>query len=157
MLPGLHIQVHKNILYALSEVDQGSINSYDLSESFVDRKPPKLVASQPVSGSPAHLSLSPQRGVIGLASYSGGLVTFFKYNPQTGSIQDLILKKVFEGKGPNVNRQESPHPHEIVFSLTDSMIYVPDLGTDEIHRLDADDFFNEISPIKVRPGYGPAI
>ena len=144
------IQVHGNFLYALSEQDAGSVNSYSLASSTV----PQKQSSQPVSGSPAHLSVS-KNGLVGLASYNGGLVTFFKVDLMTGTIGDQVFKEFFQGSGPNKSRQTSSHPHEVVFSNTNSRVYIPDLGTDEIHRFDSTDFSKRISSIKVKPGYGP--
>lgn len=144
------IQVHGNFLYALSEQDEGSVNSYSLSSSTS----PQKQSSQPVSGSPAHLSVS-KNGLVGLASYNGGLVTFFKVDLKTGTIGDQVFKQSFQGSGPNKSRQTSSHPHEVVFSNTNSRVYIPDLGTDEIHRFDSTDFSKRIPSIKVKPGYGP--
>lgn len=42
----------------------------------------------------------------------------------------------FEGNGPNKIRQESSHPHQVIFHhKLQEEILVPDLGTDKVWRL----------------------
>ncbi|EJU01222.1 hypothetical protein DACRYDRAFT_22957 [Dacryopinax primogenitus] len=45
-----------------------------------------------------------------------------------------ILKFPFIGPGPNLERQESSHPHQ-VYQRSSSEILIPDLGADKIWRL----------------------
>lgn len=60
----------------------------------------------------------------------------------------------FEGTGKNPERQEKPHPHQVV--VYDDEVLVPDLGTDQVWRLlkDAEGRWNIQGSVAGEPGAG---
>lgn len=60
--------------------------------------------------------------------------------------------------GPQADRQEAPHPHQIIVDPTDSYLLIPDLGSDLVRIFTINKFdctlINETS-FTVPPGSGP--
>jgi 6-phosphogluconolactonase (cycloisomerase 2 family) len=67
--------------------------------------------------------------------YSSGSVLVVPFSPTPPHLlppkQSLIT---FDGSGPNPDRQESSHPHQIIFHPTREELLIPDLGADKIWR-----------------------
>ena len=64
----------------------------------------------------------------------------------------------FNGSGPNLDRQESSHPHQVVVIPGRNEILVPDLGADRAWRLAYDDRRGVLSvqgSVTYPPGSGP--
>jgi len=60
----------------------------------------------------------------------------------------------FEGSGPNKNRQEASHPHQIIFHRDE--LLVPDLGADKTWRLKEEDGrWNVVGSLDHGTGKGP--
>jgi 6-phosphogluconolactonase (cycloisomerase 2 family) len=60
--------------------------------------------------------------------------------------------------GTNPDRQDAPHPHEVLVDPTDSFILVPDLGADLVRVFSIDPAtskLNESTPFNAVPGSGP--
>lgn len=60
--------------------------------------------------------------------------------------------------GPDPERQEAPHPHEVILDPTDTFIVVPDLGADLVRVFSIDkqtSFLTERDPYAVPAGSGP--
>ena len=63
----------------------------------------------------------------------------------------------FTGTGPNKERQECSHPHQVVEHPTYKEVLVPDLGADKTRRLvrDANGKWSEKAAIEYKAGSGP--
>jgi 6-phosphogluconolactonase (cycloisomerase 2 family) len=59
-----------------------------------------------------------------------------------------------EGRGPDPERQEGPHAHQAVFGL-DGVLYVTDLGTDEVRRFLPDMTPHPDGSVRLAAGSGP--
>ena len=68
----------------------------------------------------------------------------FKTNAD-GSLQPHQQVVAHDGYGVNVQRQEMPHPHEVVFSPDYKYLFSPDLGNDRLYQYK----FNEADPNNV--------
>lgn len=86
-------------------------------------------------------------------SYNGGSIHKFKLGSE-----GLTKKytKTFIGKGPNKQRQEMPHAHQVVRDKHNKYIYVCDLGSDKIWI----DTVENVTPnfeqyLEIPKGYGP--
>ena len=71
-------------------------------------------------------------------------------------------KELFQhqGSGPNLNRQKSPHAHQVVISPDNRRIWIVDLGTDKAMIYDFDVQTGAVKPSQpafagVEPGSGP--
>jgi 6-phosphogluconolactonase (cycloisomerase 2 family) len=64
-----------------------------------------------------------------------------------------------EAPGPNPDRQEAPHPHQVIMDPTGSFLLTPDLGADvvRIHAVDPSGTLavTAVEPLAVPPGSGP--
>lgn len=105
---------------------------------------------QPTDGlAPAHISVDASGKNVIVANYNGGNITVFKTNAD-GSLQPYTQLVGHEGYGVNVERQEMPHPHEVVFSPDEKYLFSPDLGNDRLYQYN----FNATDPKNVLTPYG---
>lgn len=98
----------------------------------------RLLNRQFTCGSDAcHLSFSPDRKHLLVANYSGGS---FCILPILGdhSLGTAVCVLKHQGRGVNLSRQESPHPHQTILSPGGEFIFVSDLGLDRLVCYQAD-------------------
>lgn len=116
------------VIYTVGELDEGHVAAFSL-----DGTP---LGSLPTGGaSPCHLAVTD--GFVLSANYQGGSVSVFALDADGGlaSRTDLVQHT---GRSVHPDRQSAPHAHQV--TVRDSMVYVVDLGLDEIihYRLTAD-------------------
>ncbi|MEP6683222.1 MAG: lactonase family protein [Parafilimonas sp.] len=100
---------------------------------------------QPTDGlAPANITVDAQGKNVITANYSGGNITVFKTNAD-GSLQPHTQVIPHDGYGVNVERQEMPHPHQVVFSPDYKYLFSPDLGNDRLYQYK----FNGADPTNV--------
>lgn len=80
-------------------------------------------------------------------------------NDAPGFLKDeLWVKKFdFKGVGPDPERQESSHPHHVIFHPDREELLVPDLGGDKTWRLAKDEGgkWEVKGHVEYKPGSGP--
>jgi 6-phosphogluconolactonase len=119
-------------LYAASELEgdkEGAVGAFQ-----IDAKSGKLTALNTVSSSgvaPCHLAVDKTSRFLAVANYTTGTVAGFHLE-RDGSIGALTALAAAKGSSVNPERQKGPHAHQIVFSADDRLLYVPDLGLDQI-------------------------
>jgi 6-phosphogluconolactonase len=96
---------------------------------------------------PCHLAVGDGR--LACANYGGGTVALYEW--RRGRIGSLVTVLQPEGAGPHP-RQRSPHPHGVYFIKGE--LWIPDLGTDRIHRHDPGSG-TRLGEILIHPGAGP--
>lgn len=106
---------------------------------------------------PCHLAIDSNGQYLVVANYNGG-VALFELDP-TGRISEVKDHHLLEGRGPD-KRQEKSHPHGVVLSPDEEVLYVPDLGTDRVEALRVDTTEWKLVPDSTRsghvePGSGP--
>lgn len=146
---------HRN-LYAVSEVEgqtHGAVGAFT-----IDRHTGALHAlnTQDSGGiAPCHLVTYNDNAVI-VANYTSGGVSSYPIQPD-GSLGSMASLMTATGHGPNKQRQEGPHAHEVV--INNGLIYVPDLGLDHIriYEMGQDAKLMPHNPAFVQqdPGMGP--
>ncbi|GAA3392924.1 lactonase family protein [Cryptosporangium minutisporangium] len=174
VLPGGHLAVASpsyviadaGTLYAVHE-GEGTVASYTLADGGALRP----LSTQPTGGaSPCHLArvgahttvpagrhpegrLPVPGGHLVVANYSSGSVSVHpvslgRIGPRTDLVQHV-------GAGPDPDRQEGPHPHQILVGA-DGTITVVDLGLDRLihYRLD-DGALTRTGETVLPPGSGP--
>jgi 6-phosphogluconolactonase len=117
---------------------------------------------QPTDGfAPCHIIVDAEGKNVITANYAGGNITVFKTNAD-GSLQPHAQVVGHEGYGVNVERQEMPHPHAVVFSPDGKYVFSPDLGNDRLYQYkfnggDAKDVLTENDPpyLTIDDGFGP--
>jgi 6-phosphogluconolactonase (cycloisomerase 2 family) len=102
-----------------------------------------------------HLCFDHTGGFVIVAHYTSGSIASFRIE-DNGALSDRIGLLEFSGSGPDADRQDASHAHQVV-SVGESIL-VPDLGADAIHivRIDAE---GNLSPaadsVSLPPGSGP--
>jgi 6-phosphogluconolactonase len=131
-------------LYAVNE-GAGLVSSYTLDGL-------QLLSTQPTGGQwPCHLAL--HDGHLIAANYGSGSVSV---HPVTGGVigerTDLVRHT---GAGPDAERQEGPHTHQVKIG-PDGTVTVVDLGIDRLvhYRFDAGRL-HRTGETKLPPGTGP--
>ena len=127
------ISSDEKFVYAVNE---NGDNPGELSAFALDKKKGELVLlnKQPTDGfSPCYVSIDSAGKNVITANYSGGNISVFKTNPD-GSLQPHVQLIGHEGYGVNVERQEMPHPHCVVFSPDEKFVFAADLGTDRLYQ-----------------------
>jgi 6-phosphogluconolactonase len=116
-------------LYSTNEVDDGRVSAFaiqpDGSLEFLN--------DQSTGGAaPCHLVVDPTGGFLLSANYTSGSVAIHPIAAD-GSLGEAtqILQRV-GNTGPNVERQESSHSHQVTFDPAGSYAFDVDLGTDSV-------------------------
>ncbi|WP_432921986.1 lactonase family protein [Microbispora sp. CA-135349] len=115
---------------------------------------PRLLAEHSSGGSlPCHLALDPEGRWLAVANYGDGTVTAYRLGGD-GMPEPGPLTFPHEGGGPHPGRQEGPHAHQAVFG-PDGVLYVTDLGTDEVRRFLPGMRPHPGGPVRLASGSGP--
>ena len=146
-----YLQVTNSTLYALSEIPgkEGYLNIFDYVNSSWEQ-------SQQFSTGAAHpchvLAIKDQ---VFVANYMGNCLRSFSRKQSHISPSESLS---YSGSGPNTDRQESPHLHQILYIPNLNLVGVIDLGSDRIwlHRIIEDSFSPEVVECIILPsGTGP--
>ena len=117
----------------------------------------KALNQRAVAGGLAHLSLDATGQWLAGASYNGGTVSLWP-TAKNGALGERAQFFQHVGSGPNLNRQKSPHPHQVVFSPDNRRLWAVDLGIDKAlsYNFDADRGALSLTAAAfVAPGSGP--
>ena len=158
----LTISANKKYLYAVNELDSLGMDHSGGVSSFSIEKNGKLNFINQVltfGANPCHVSLSPDNKKLVASNYSGGSISLFNVLPD-GGLSDLIQKIQNEGKGPFPGRQTEPHAHSAKFNASGKLLFVADLGIDELKIYQVGATVQPLTPntqpfIKFAPGSGP--
>lgn len=119
-----------------------------------DGAAPRPLAEHPSGGSlPCHLALDPEGERLAIANYGDGVVTVYRLGGD-GMPEPGPWTFRHEGRGPDPERQEGPHAHMALFG-PDGVLYVTDLGTDEMRRFLPDMRPHPGGPVRLASGSGP--
>jgi 6-phosphogluconolactonase (cycloisomerase 2 family) len=102
-----------------------------------------------------HLCFDSTKKFVVVAHYSSGSIASFKIE-ENGALSERIGLLEFSGSGPDPERQEAAHAHQVV--SVGGSILVADLGTDSVHivRIDEDGNLTPATDsITLPPGSGP--
>lgn len=146
-------------LFAVSELDGKVIGG--VAGFAIDRKNGSLepLNSVPSAGeAPCHLAVDKTGRMLIVANYGTGGVSSFAID-KSGHLKMSSLMDV-TGSGPNAERQEGPHAHQVVISADNKLAYVPDLGLDKIRIYRIDTQHAKLEPhepsfVQDDPGFGP--
>ncbi|MGF1695494.1 lactonase family protein [Vibrio lamellibrachiae] len=85
-----------------------------------------------IGDSPCHLAIDKQQQFIAIAHYGSGNVNICTLDTN-GQPQELVADLFVDGSSVNLDRQTSPHAHQVTFLSTRDQLAVVDLGADVIH------------------------
>ena len=158
----LAIAPNNEFLYAVSELDSlnehegGGVSAFRIESDYT------LTLINHVfthGANPCYIGLSPDGKKLVTSNYKGGNLSFFNISAD-GNISEMVQRIQYEGKGPFPGRQTEPHPHSVRFDATGKLLYVADLGIDELKIYDNTSGEKMALPhaqpfIKLPPGSGP--
>lgn len=104
---------------------------------------------------PCHLALHPSGHWLFTANYGSGTVGVLPVY-EDGGLGALHEAIAHIGSGPNADRQEGPHVHQIVVDPSGRWVLAVDLGTDQVVVYDfADGELSRHGAFDCAPGSGP--
>lgn len=158
----LDISKDGKFVYAVNENQNAEPG--ELSAFALDKKKGELLFlnKQPTDGfAPCYVSADSSGKNVITANYAGGNISVFKTNAD-GSLQPHVQLVGHEGYGVNVERQEMPHPHSVVFSPDQKFVFSADLGNDRLYQYNftpnsASDVLTPTDPAyyTIEDGFGP--
>jgi len=161
----LDVHPSNRYLYAVSEVEtfNGRTNSGGLLSFRIEAGGAlSSINSVPsLGGSPCYLEVDQTGRWLLAANYMGGNYGVWQISSVSGAIDaSPVSFQQDTGRGPNPNRQEGPHAHQIVADRTNSLVVIPDLGIDKWMQYDFDELTGKLTPgvtpfVTAAPGSGP--
>jgi 6-phosphogluconolactonase len=135
-------------LYAVNELGTGTVTSYAVGP---DGMPSPLSTEKSGGGEPCHLALC--QGYLIAANYGTGSASVHPVGAggELGPASDLVQH---QGTGPDTERQEGPHAHQV--HVSGDQVTIVDLGIDRLmhYRLDAGRLV-PVGETALPPGAGP--
>jgi 6-phosphogluconolactonase len=145
--------VDGRFLYATNELDEGRASAFAIQADGAL----EFLNDQPTDGAhPCHLAIDPSGKYLLSANYSSGSVAIHPI-ADDGSLGTATQILQREGTGPNKERQEGPHAHQVVFDHSGSYTFDVDLGSDTVYvsTLTDDGRLEEVDRLHIHPGAGP--
>lgn len=153
----------KKFLYSVSELDNlgennsGGIAAYQILDDY-RLKPVNQMLTY--GANPCHVSVSPDGKLLAASNYTGGSLSVFRI-AENGGLSQLVQRIQDEGSGPFPERQDAPHVHSSQFADKGKLLYVADLGIDQLKIFSVNEKAEiPLSPysnpfVKLPPGSGP--
>jgi 6-phosphogluconolactonase len=141
------------VLYAVDEQEDGGVSALAVSGgqlTLINRESSK-------GAGPTHLCVHPSGHYVLAANYDSGSVVALPVRPD-GGLGPATDVAQHTGSGPDKDRQEGPHAHQIVPAPAGGYLHAVDLGTDTIYAYQLDDASGRLTPrgeVKLRAGSGP--
>ena len=120
-------------LYSVNEMTDGGVSAYTIN--LANGTLTQIGSLVPTHGQDTtHLSVQPSGQYLFAASYTSGNFQVFQINGG-GSIGAMTdnFQSVGNGTGPNPDRQEGPHAHQILTDLDGNHVFGVDLGADKVN------------------------
>ncbi|GAA1633791.1 lactonase family protein [Kribbella alba] len=140
-------------LYATNELEAGRVSAFAIQEDGSL----EFLNDQPTGGAhPCHLAVDPSGNFLLSANYSSGSVAIHPI-AEDGSLGEATQILQREGTGPNEERQEGPHAHQVAFDPAGAYAFDIDLGSDSVYvsTLTSEGRLEEVARLAVHPGAGP--
>lgn len=140
---------------AVREDDEGQIVSFSVDQDTGDLV--KLETAPSGALSPCHCSVDSTGQFLFVAHYTGGAVSMMPLG-EDGGIDAPTAVREHHGSSVHEERQTEPHPHSITPGPDDQLVYVPDLGTDQLitYEINRDErTLERAAETAVEPGAGP--
>lgn len=138
------------LLFAVSESSPGQVSACSIDDTGA------LTLLNTVSSGGeggCHLAVHPSGTHLLVAHYTEGSVATFHIGAD-GTLSEAIDVHPFSGSGPDAERQDRSHAHQVIFDA--DTVLVTDLGADRVHRLKlVDGRLHEAGHTQLPPGSGP--
>ncbi|MGO8836639.1 MAG: lactonase family protein [Limisphaerales bacterium] len=151
----LALSPDEKFLYAAMEGGGGSVGAFRVEPD--GRLTP--LNTLPCDKGTCHVSVDATGSNVFAANYTAGSAACFQTGPD-GSLSRRTALVKLTGTGPNPERQTHPYIHSIYAAPGNRVVYVCDLGTDNVWVFDLDVANGALTPArppsgKVPPGSGP--
>lgn len=149
----IHWDSGRGTLYAVTETpgDKGEFVSYNYDR---DKQLKEENRQSGPGNAVCHMLTLSKQNLLLTVSYMSGTLAGFELKKGLPDKQKHLLQ--YKGKGPNLERQEGPHAHQLCVDHDEKNLYVCDLGSDRIwiHDLRTPDLKLD-NALEVPAGYGP--
>lgn len=159
----LAVDPAEDFLYAVNEISNYEGQKTGAVSAFsIDRNSGRLALLNQVSSrgaDPCYVTLDGTGKHVLVANYTSGTVAVFPRR-RDGTLGESTAVVQHTGQGPNRERQEGPHAHQIVLSRRDRFAIATDLGLDKLLVYRFDSAAGALKPndppfSTVEPGSGP--
>lgn len=134
------------VVYSVAENDRGMVAAYHVEDGRLS----ELDARSSEGDSPCHVAVHPSGEVLAVANYGDGTASLHRLDSSGAFTGEPVVLR-YRGSGPVAGRQEGAHAHQAVFD--GDLLYITDLGTDEVRRYDLRGEF--LGAFALAPGSGP--
>lgn len=151
------------VVYAVNETDSGRVSAFRVPGAGAELRLEPFSVQSTGGAHPCHLAVHEGLRLLAVANYTSGSVSIHPLGPG-GRIEPLSqLIDLSGGGGPNAERQEGPHAHQVTFfdffddgPAGDGIgLAVADLGSDRVWRYRREDgSFIALPPLELAPGSG---
>jgi 6-phosphogluconolactonase len=149
----LALSADHRFLYAANELDEGRVSAFAIGgDGSLE-----FLGDQPTHGAhPCHLEVDPSGRFLLSANYTSGSIAIHPIGAD-GSLGEATQILQRHGSGPNADRQEGPHAHQVTFDRPGAYAFDVDLGTDSVYVSTLSDAgrLEEVNRFVVHPGAGP--
>lgn len=124
-----------NNLYTCNDLgreQEGKVSVYDFNPKKLTFNLLQQASSKGYN--PCHITLSSKDDLVAVSNYTQSSAAVFNIKSDRRLDNNPSVFK-FKGNSTMKSRQEASHLHSAKFSPDDKYIYLPDLGTDQIHTL----------------------
>jgi len=123
-------------LYTITEVfsqKKPFVKAYKIGPSYTL----EFLNEQPIPGGlPCHIAY--KNNAVLISCYETGNIMSYPID-DTGKLLNVSNHFTHNGSSINKERQEAPHPHQIVLNEKNNYVFVPDLGIDKIKVYELDE------------------
>ena len=156
----LVIDSGQRYLYAIQETDEGNNPAVFAFAIEPESGALRYLNQQPAHGGlPCYIAVDAKNRYVCVPNYGGGNVSVYPVlaDGRLGAAIDVVQHN---GSSINPTRQESPHPHAVVFTPDNRYLFIPDLGLDQIMAYRLNQAQGKLVPhtppfCRVHPGTGP--
>ncbi|MBE9373013.1 lactonase family protein [Saccharopolyspora sp. HNM0983] len=142
------------VLFAVDERTAGRVRSYRIGDQGALTE----IGAQPSLGShPCHLAVHPGGAHLFTANYASATLAVHPVGAD-GALGEAQFAVQHTGRGPNPERQEGPHPHQVVPDPGGQYVLAADLGADAVVSYEFDPGSGHLAQrcrAALRPGSGP--
>jgi 6-phosphogluconolactonase len=120
-------------VYAVNELAAGRVTAFRRTGSATEPELTELQSQSTGGDHPCHLALRPDGRLLAVANYTSGTVSIHPLDDD-GAVLPLVQLLRLHGSGPDTDRQDGPHAHQVTFLAGGAELAVADLGSDRVWR-----------------------
>lgn len=129
-------------LYSVVAAPEGKLEAYRI-EPDGNLRLQNAVSSK--GAGPAHVQVDRTGHWVATANYTSGSAAVYKIQID-GRLSEAVDSVQHEGKSIDPARQSGPHAHSVNFSADNKLLYVADLGLDEVKVYGFDSTTGKLTP-----------